>query len=322
MTSQMAGVTNFVAAQQANRRNTMLLLAGLTVLAALFGYLIGWVLQSQATDDVAPVSSFGVAAAAALAAASIIWSLLSLVFGSRLVNAMAEAREITKDDAPQLFNVVEEMSLAAGVPMPKVRIMETDALNAFATGTSTSNASIAVTRGLLNQLNRDELQGVVAHEMAHIANLDTRYMTIVVVTVGLIALIADITLRSMAWGRFGGSRGSSDRRGGGNALLIIVLLVVAILAPIAARLVQMAVSRQREYLADATSVQFTRNPNGLIAALTKLTAAAAPFPGASRANQHLFIVNPIQTFTARSSSLMATHPDIEDRIARLRNLGG
>ncbi|HEY4167966.1 MAG TPA: M48 family metalloprotease, partial [Reyranella sp.] len=179
---------------------------------------------------------------------------------------------------------------------------------------------------LLDQLNRDELQGVVAHEMAHIANLDTRYMTVVVVTVGLIALIADITLRSMAWGRFGGrfagSRGGSDRRGGGNAILIIVLLVVAIVAPLAARAVQMAVSRQREYLADATSVQFTRNPNGLISALTKLTEAAAPFPGVSRATQHLFIVNPIQTFTAKSSALMATHPDIADRIARLRNLGG
>jgi heat shock protein HtpX len=319
----MPGATNFVAAQKANRRNTLILLAGLTVLAAAFGYLIGWVLQSQSTDQVNGVSSFGLVVAAALAIISVGWSGLSLAFGSRLVNAMSEAREITKDDAPQLFNVVEEMSIAAGVPMPKVRIMETDALNAFATGTSTSNASIAVTRGLLNQLNRDELQGVVAHEMAHIANLDTRYMTVVVVTVGLIALIADIALRSMAWGRFGGSRsGNSDRRGGGNAILIIVLLVVAIVAPLAARAVQMAVSRQREYLADATSVQFTRNPNGLISALTKLTDAAAPFPGVSRATQHLFIVNPLQTFTAKSSALMATHPDIADRIARLRNLGG
>jgi heat shock protein HtpX len=314
--------TDFVAAQKVNRRNTLILLAVLTVLAALFGYLVGWMVQIEAGDPVASVSSFGVVAAGALAIASIGWSGLSLAFGNRLVNAMSEAREITKDDAPQLFNVVEEMSIAAGVPMPKVRIMETDALNAFATGTSTSNASIAVTRGLLDQLNRDELQGVVAHEMAHIANLDTRYMTVVVVTVGLIALIADITLRSMAWGRFGRSRSSSDRRGGGNAILIILLLVVAIVAPLAARAVQMAVSRQREYLADATSVRFTRNPNGLISALTKLTAAAAPFPGVSRATQHLFIVNPIQTFTSKSSALMATHPDIADRIARLRNLGG
>jgi len=318
----MAVTTDFVAAQSANRRNTLILLVVLTVLAAAFGYLIGWVLQSQATDDVAPVSSFGIAAAGALAAASIGWSALSLAFGSRLVNAMAEAREIQKEDAPQLFNVVEEMSIAAGVPMPKVRIMETDALNAFATGTSTSNASIAVTRGLLSQLNRDELQGVVAHEMAHIANLDTRYMTVVGVTVGLIALVADMTLRGLRWGSFSSSRGSRDRKSSGAGILIIVLLVVAIIAPIAAKAVQMAVSRQREYLADATSVRFTRNPNGLIAALTKLAAAAAPFPGVSRATQHLFIVNPIQTFTARSSALMATHPDVADRIARLRNLGG
>jgi heat shock protein HtpX len=318
----MGGTTNFVAAQEINRRNTTLLLIGLTVLAALFGYLIGWVLQSETTDEVAAISPLGVGAAGIMAAASIGWSLLSLAFGSRIVNAMAEAREIHKEDAPQLFNVVEEMSIAAGVPMPTVRIMETDALNAFASGTSLSNASVAVTRGLLNSLNRDELQGVVAHEMAHIANLDTRYMTVVGVTVGLIVLVADMILRSLQWGVYSGSRRDDDKKSSGAGILVIVLIVVAIIAPIAAKAVQMAVSRQREYLADATSVQFTRNPNGLIQALTKLAAAAAPFPGVSRATQHLFIVNPIQTFTEKSSALMATHPDVEDRIARLRNLGG
>jgi heat shock protein HtpX len=318
----MAGATDFVAAQRANRRNTLILLTALTLLAALFGYLIGWALQSEATDGVAAVSSFGLAAAGAMAIASIGWSGLSLAFGGKLVVAMAQAHEIAKDDAPQLFNVVEEMSIAAGVPMPKVRVMETDALNAFASGTSTTNASISVTRGLLNTLDRDELQGVVAHEMAHIANLDTRYMTVVGVTVGLIALVADMILRTMQWGSFSGSRRDDDKKSSGAGLLVVVLIVVAILAPIAAKAVQMAVSRQREYLADATSVQFTRNPNGLIAALTKLAASAAPFPGVSRATQHLFIVNPIQTFTAKSSALLATHPDIEDRIARLRNLGG
>jgi heat shock protein HtpX len=205
--------------------------------------------------------------------------------------------------------------------MPTVRVMETDALNAFATGTSTSNASIAVTRGLLATLNRDELQGVVAHEMSHIANLDTRYMTIVGVTVGLIALVADMILRTLQWGSYSGSRSSSDKKSGGSGFLIVVLIVVAVVAPLAAKAVQMAVSRQREYLADATSVQFTRNPNGLISALQKLAAAAAPFPGVSRATQHLFIVNPIQTFTEKSLALLATHPDVEDRIARLRNLG-
>jgi len=316
----MAGTTNFVAAQVANRRNTLLLLVVLTALAALFGYLIGWVLEGYVTDTVAAVSSTGLAAAAVMAAASVGWSLVSLAFGSRMVLAMADAKPIEKADAPQLFNVVEEMSIAAGVPMPKVMVMEVDALNAFATGTSTSNAAIVVTRGLLGTLTREELQGVIGHEMGHIANLDTRYMTIVGVTVGLIALVASMILRALQWGSYSSSS-SSRKSSGGSAILVVVLLVVAVLAPIAAKAVQMAVSRQREYLADATSVQFTRNPDGLISALRKLEAAAKPFPGVSNATQHLFIVNPVQRATSDTSALMATHPDTEARIARLRNLG-
>jgi heat shock protein HtpX len=316
----MAATTDFVTAQKANRRNTMVLLAALTALAALVGYVIGWLLESEASDAVPVLSKAGVAAAGLMAAVSVGWSALSLAFGDKLVLAMANAKQIDKADAPQLYNVVEEMAIAAGVPMPKVMVLETDALNAFATGNKPGNGTIAVTRGLLNSLSRDELQGVVAHEMSHLANLDTRYMVVVGVTVGLIALVCDMLLRSLAWGR-GNRSSSSDKKGGGAAILIILLIVVAILAPIAAKFVQMAVSRQREYLADATSVQFTRNPNGLISALGKLAEKAEPFPGVSRATQHLFIVNPVQTFTAKSSALLATHPDIEDRIARLRNLG-
>jgi len=319
----MSGTTNFVEAQASNRRNTLVLLAILTAIAAVFGYLIGWALEDEARDQLTAVSSAGVALAALMAAVSIGWSLLSLTFGNRIVLSMADAKPIEKADAPQLYNVVEEMSLAAGVPMPKVMVMETDALNAFATGTSTTNAVIVVTRGLLGALNRDELQGVVAHEMGHIANLDTRYMTVVGVTVGLIALVADMILRMLNWGSF--NRGSSnDRKGGGGGaiLLIIVLIVAAILAPLAAKAVQMAVSRQREYLADATSVQFTRNPAGLISALTKIDAVAKPFPGVSNATQHLFIVNPVQSLKARVPALLATHPEVADRIARLRNPGG
>lgn len=313
--------TDFVAAQAANRRNTLVLLAVLTTLAALFGYLVGWVVESEGTGAVPAVSGFGVVAAGAMATASVGWSAMSLAFGNRLVLSMAEAKEIAKEDAPQLYNVVEEMAIASGVPMPKVMVMETEVPNAFATGTSTSNAAIAVTRGLLDTLNRDELQGVVGHEMGHIANLDTRYMTVVGVTVGLIALVAQMILRSLQWGSYRGRRSSGGRKGGGNAILIVILLVVAVLAPLAAKAVQMAVSRQREYLADATSVQFTRNPEGLISALRKLEAAAQPFPGVSHATQHLFIVNPVQRVTPKTSALMATHPEIEARVARLRNLG-
>lgn len=320
----MAGTTNFVEAQAANRRNTMLLLAFLTALAAGFGYLIGWAFDNQASGVAGGVSRLGISAAMIMAGASILWSLVSLTFGNRMVLAMADAKPVTKEDAPQFFNVAEEMSLAAGVPMPKLMVMETDALNAFATGTSPANGTIVVTRGLLTALNRDELQGVIGHEMSHIANLDTRYMTIVGVTVGLIALVADMVLRMLQWGSFNrGSNNDSNRKsGGGSGLLIVVLLVVAIFAPLAAKAVQMAVSRQREYLADATSVQFTRNPAGLISALTKIDAAAKPFPGVSNATQHLFIVNPVQKITAATSALMATHPEVADRIARLRNLGG
>ena len=156
--------------------------------------------------------------------------------------------------------------------------------------------------------------------MAHLANLDTRYMVVVGVTVGLIALVCDMALRTLNWGSVQRRSDSKGKSGGG--ILIILLLVVAVLAPLAAKAVQMAVSRQREYLADATSVQFTRNPTGLISALGKLAEKAAPFPGVSRATQHLFIVNPIHQFTSRTPALLATHPDIADRIARLRNLGG
>lgn len=311
----MAATTDFVAAQNQNRRNTLLLLAALTVLAAGVGYLLGMLLEGG--DSV--VSPTGVAAAGLLAVVSVVWSLISLAVGDKMVLAMAGAKEIDKAQAPQLYNVVEEISIASGVPMPKVMVLDTEALNAFATGNRIGNGTIAVTRGLLDKLSRDELQGVVAHEMAHLANLDTRYMVVVGVTVGLIALVCDMALRTLNWGSVQRRSDSKGKSGGG--ILIVVLLVVAILAPLAAKAVQMAVSRQREYLADATSVQFTRNPNGLISALGKLAEAAAPFPGVSRATQHLFIVNPVQTFTAKTPALLATHPDIEDRIARLRNLG-
>ncbi len=320
----MSATTDFVAAQKVNRRNTLLLLVVLTALAALTGYVIGWLIEGEVVDTVPLWSQAGLVAAALMALVSVGWSMVSLAFGDSLVLTMASAKEIDKADAPQLYNVVEEMAIAAGVPMPRVMVLETDALNAFATGNSVGHGTVVVTRGLIDTLNRDELQGVVAHEMSHLANLDTRYMVTVGVTVGLIALVCDALLRAFGWGMFSDTRRSGDdKKGpGSGGLLIVVLIVVAVFAPLAAKAVQMAVSRQREYLADATSVQFTRNPNGLISALGKLADKAAPFPGVSRATQHLFIVNPVQTFTSDSPALLATHPDIADRIARLRNLGG
>ncbi|HKU95109.1 MAG TPA: M48 family metallopeptidase [Vineibacter sp.] len=316
------GAADFLAAQRANRRRTLVLLSLLTLIAAGLGYLLGWYWDagSRTYASAGVVSASGVLVALGLGAVSIIWSSISLAWGGRMVLAMTGGHEASKETEPQLFNVVEEMSIASGQPMPRVFIIEDGAMNAFATGTSGRNATIGVTRGLLDGLNREELQGVIGHEMGHIANLDMRYMTVVGVTVGLIALVSDMILRVMNWGP-GRSRDRGSGGGGAAAILIVVLIVVALLAPLAAKLVQFAVSRQREYLADATSVQFTRNAAGLISALHKLTAAARPFAGASRATQHLFIVNPLHQFGAKASALMATHPATEDRIARLRALG-
>ncbi len=321
------GATDFFAAQRANRRRTLMLLVVLTLIAAGLGYLVGWFMEADGRLPSDPGSGAfsigGVLAALAIGAVSIGWSAVSLAWGGRMVLAMTGGREVAKADEPQLVNVVEEMAIASGQKMPRVFVIEDAAMNAFATGTTSGNAAIGVTRGLLNGLNREELQGVIGHEMGHIANLDTRYMTVVGVTVGLVALVSDMILRVMNWGT--GRSSSRDRGGGGGGglapILMVVLLVAALVAPLAAKLVQFAVSRQREYLADATAVQLTRNAAGLISALQKLTAAAQPFAGASRATQHLFIVNPLRQFGSKASALMATHPATEDRIARLQALG-
>jgi heat shock protein HtpX len=317
--------TDFLSAQRQNRRATMVLLVVLTLVAGAFGYLIGWTIEAFGQSGNANnasilfLSGFGIVAALVLMGMSVVWSGVSLAFGDKMLMHLADAHEVTPEQEPVLHNVVEEMAIASGMPKPRVFVMEVDALNAFATGMSPQHGVIAVTRGLMQRLNREELQGVVGHEMSHIANADTRYMAVVGVTVGLIALVAQLILRSL---RFVGSGNSRERKGGGAALiLLVVLIVVAILAPIAAKLVQLAVSRQREYLADATSVQFTRNPAGLISALNKLDAAAAPFHGASEATQHLFIVNPMRSFGEKASALWATHPATAQRIDRLRHLG-
>ncbi len=223
------------------------------------------------------------------------------------------------------MNVVRELSIAANVPMPKIYFIDDTAPNAFATGRNPQKASIAVTRGLLEKLDREELQGVIGHELAHVRNLDIRFALLVGVLVGSIVLLADFFLRWTWWG--GGPRSSGrgrGRGGGGGAIVVIyvIALVLAILAPFLARLVQMAVSRQREYLADASSVELTRNPYGLERALAKIATDQEVLEVANRATQHLYFVNPIKKFEARSSNLMSTHPPIIDRINRLRALTG
>ncbi len=244
------------------------------------------------------------------------WALRA---GDRLVLGITGAREVGRDEEPVLHNVVEELAIAAGLPKPRVYVIETPSLNAFATGMSPRRAAICVTRGLLRRLNREELQGVIGHEMGHIVNWDIRYATAVAVLVGLIALVADGVLRALRHGAWRGRRHRLPTAGAVGALLVLTLF--ALLAPLSAKLVQMAISREREYLADATSVRLTRNPQGLISALQKIAASATPFPGANRATQHMFIVNPFRNFPESVGPLFATHPPIELRIRRLQHLG-
>lgn len=312
--------TDFLAASRANERATRWLLVALAAVAGGLGYLVGWTLQLNLgawpaeANDTWFLSGWGVITAAGLLAVSLGWSALALSTGDRMVLRISGARVVTPEEAPQLHNVVEEMAIAAGLSKPAVYIIESPALNAFATGLSRRRAAVVVTRGLLDALSREELQGVIGHEMGHIVNLDMRYATAVGVTVGLVVLVADFATRLAIFG--GGRRGR-----GGGPWVAILMLVFAVLAPLFARLVQMAVSRQREFLADATSVRLTRNPNGLISALEKLGGSEAPLDGANRATQHLYIVNPLRAFSDKASRLWATHPPIHRRIHRLRNLG-
>lgn len=318
--------TDFMAAARANQTNTRRLVFILTAIGAGLGYLLGWALQANYAT--APpgasawfFSSWGLTGAFIMLVASVAWTVIAFHSGDRIIMHMTGAHEVSLEDEPQLHHVVEEMALAAGLPKPRVFVIETPAMNAFATGMRPQRAAIGVTRGLLQNLSRDELQGVIGHEMGHVVNWDIRYATAVSILVGVIALVSDGILRSVYYGGVGGGRRRGGSRNNGGAILMVVMFLFALLAPLAARMVQMAVSRQREFLADATSVRLTRNPHGLISALEKLSRAAEPFKGANRATQHLFIVNPFRNFSETASALMATHPPLERRIARLQNLG-
>jgi len=304
----------FYAQQSANRRNSVILALAVVVLLGILGFAIGYAL----TGD--PVGAVGTTIVALVV--GFLMSIGSYFAGDKLVLAASGAKPVDETTAPQLMNVVREMTIAANVPMPRVYLIEDTAPNAFATGRDPKHASVAITTGLLQKLDREELQGVIGHELAHVRNLDIRFTLLVGVMVGSIALLADFFLRFTFWG---GGRRSRDRDSGGGglqAVLFVVAIVLAVVAPIAARLVQLAVSRQREYLADASSVELTRNPAGLERALAKIATDKEVLEVANRATQHLYFTNPIKKFEERSNSMFATHPAIVDRINRLRELTG
>jgi heat shock protein HtpX len=214
------------------------------------------------------------------------------------------------------------MSLAGGVPMPKVYLIDDTAMNAFATGRDPKHAAVAITTGLRSKLTRDELQGVIAHELSHVRHYDILYAMLMAVMVGTLVMLCDVFLRSLMYGGGSRRRSSRDDRGGGGAqvILAVLALVLAILAPILARIIQMALSRQREYLADAGSVELTRNPDGLASALAKLSGDTEVLEVANRATAPLYIVHPIKLHEDRAKSIFDTHPPVRDRIARLMSL--
>jgi heat shock protein HtpX len=303
----------------ANRRNSVLL--SLVVILLLGG--LGFAIGGAAGGSV----GYGAIGGGIALIAGFVAALLAYYAGDALVLASSSAREVDAQAAPQLFNVVAEMATAAGVPMPRVYIIDDTAPNAFATGRDPQHASVAITVGLLQKLDREELQSVMGHELSHVRNFDIRFSLMVGVLVGAVALIADMFLRMTFWGGFGGGRRSRDRDSGGDSngfavVMMVVALVLAIVAPIAAKLVQLAVSRQREYLADASSVELTRNPYGLERALAKIALDTEPLEAANRATQHLYFENPVKAATANSSEMFSTHPAVLDRINRLRQLTG
>ncbi|MEN6561622.1 MAG: M48 family metallopeptidase [Acidobacteriota bacterium] len=240
----------------------------------------------------------------------------------RIVLGISRARPATKEEFPYLYNVVEGLAIAAGMPAPKCYVIDDTAPNAFAAGRKPETAVICVTTGLLAKLNRVELEGVVAHEMSHIRNYDVRLQTLVVVMAGVVALLSDWMLRSFWWG--GGRRRGRSRSGSGGAegILVLVGLALAILSPLIATIIQLAVSRKREFLADANGAMLTRYPAGLASALRKISADAEPLEAANKATAHLYIVNPLKNLKggAGVNRLFSTHPPIEERIAALEKM--
>ena len=289
-----------------NRRNTFLLLFVFVALLAGASIAMGIVLGLP--YPFAPL----------LIIPFLIIALIMYYRSPQVTLALSQAREVTKDDEPELHRTVENLCIGAGLPMPKVYVIEDGSPNAFATGRDPDHAAIAVTRGLLQKLDKLELEGVIAHELSHIGNYDIRVMTIVVVLVGLTALMADFALRLTLFGA--GRRSSNRGRGGGAGVAIIyaIALVAIILTPIAAQLIRFAVSRQREFLADGSAALLTRYPEGLARALEKISADPDPLEVANKATAHLYINNPLREHKSFLNNLFSTHPPVEERIQLLR----
>jgi heat shock protein HtpX len=298
---------------RANQRRTLILVFVMGLLLFFLGYAMGEIF-------------WGGAGGIGVFIAFVIWVVMSLVSyfqGSRILLSISRARKIEKSDHPTLFNVVEEMTIASGLgKMPEIYIIDDPSPNAFAAGRDPAHAVVAVTSGLLELLTRDELQGVIAHELGHIRNRDVLYMTMVGVMLGAIVLIADLGRRHLFWGGATRSRRSSRDAGGAQVIMLVVAIVLIILAPIIARFIYLAVSRRREYLADASGASYTRYPSALASALEKIGSSSVKLRVANPATAPMYFVNPLQKAKKSMSAWGSTHPPTEERVQILRGMGG
>jgi len=347
--------TDFQAAIARNKRNTIILFIVLLLISAIVGYVLGWAITiieliwNLPAEEVSRLSAgavlldlFGpprpgaLLGAAVVTGAGFIWGLITLSSGAEILASFAGARDANPNDPEEqrFINVVAEMAIAAGIEPPRAMVIDTPALNAFASGSSPQHAMITATTGILQACTREELQAVIGHEMGHVAEYDVRYTTVVAAMAGVIVLLAhflgNIAQYSLGWGNYGygyGYRPSRSREEGGaggarlllTLVVVVLLAIVMIVAPLASKLVQMAISRQREYLADVSSAKLTRNPVGLIHALQRLEAGDTNIARSNSPVSALCIAAPKGAWF---SGLFSTHPPIPDRIARLRNLGG
>ncbi|MCL0050420.1 M48 family metallopeptidase [Dehalococcoidia bacterium] len=295
-----------------NRLKSMVLVATMAGVLLLIGYFLG-------------LAFFG-SAMGGLVVALLVWGIMTAVAffqGDNIFLAMSKAKKIERDDHPRLYNIVEEMKIASGLEyMPAIYIIDDPAMNAFATGRDPKRASVAVTSGLLQRLNRDELQGVIGHELAHIRNRDVLLMTLCGVLLGTIVMISWYMMHMLFWGGMFGGRRSSGGGGGGHVIVLVIGLALMILAPIFARLIYFAVSRKREYLADASSAQYTKYPEGLASALEKLASSKIQLRSANQALAPMYITNPFRNKGRAASDLSSTHPPISERVRILRSMGG
>lgn len=299
-----------------NKRNTWFLISSFIILLAIFGFVFDYFLRASGSILLS-VLVF-----------SVFWTLVSYYASAKAVLLINGAKPADPQKHRYLINVVEGLSIAAGIPTPKVYIIDTPAMNAFATGRDPKHAYVAFTTGLIEKLDRQELEGVAAHEIAHIANYDIRIQTIAVLLAGFFVMVADIIGRMLYWNTwFGLGYDDKEDSGPSNILVMIIMFLISTIAAFFAELLKLAISRQREYLADATAVVYTRNPEGLASALEKIAALTPPFERANAATAHLFIYPPhiSRQYKGRSQTsflmrILSTHPPIEERIKRLRSM--